>query len=79
MIHVGVDWAEAHHQVCLLDGEGELLDEFTITDGVSGVRMLHERIGAHTDEPDQVVVGIEIDRGLRAGPPGSRSTPRSPR
>jgi transposase len=64
MIHVGIDWAEANHQVCILDSAGDLLDEFTINDGVRGVRLLHERIGARVDEPDQVVIGIETDRGL---------------
>ena len=29
-----------------------------------GIRGLHELIGAHVDEPDQVVFGIETDRGL---------------
>jgi len=25
MIFVGVDWAEAHHDVCVLDSEGRVL------------------------------------------------------
>jgi hypothetical protein len=32
--------------------------------GMTGIRGLHELIAAYCDEPAQVVVGIETDRGL---------------
>ena len=64
MVFVGVDWAESHHDVCLLDEQGKVLGKRRIPEGLEGVRRLHELIAEHFEEPDQVVVGIETDRGL---------------
>ena len=64
MIFVGVDWAEAHHDVCLLDEQGKVLGKGRVSEGVEGVRRLHELVAEHAEEPEQVVVGIETDRGL---------------
>jgi transposase len=64
MIFVGIDWAEAHHDVCVLDTEGEVLATCRIPEGLEGVSRLHALLGEHADEPTDVVVGIEIDRGL---------------
>ena len=64
MIFVGVDWAEDHHDVCVMDPDGRVLDSRRVSDSVRGLGELHELIGAHADEPEEVVVGIEIDRGL---------------
>jgi transposase len=67
MIDVGIDWAEDDHQVCILDFDGNTLEEFAIRDGAAGTGQFHERIAHHVDEPDQVVIGIETDRGLLVG------------
>ena len=64
MIFVGIDWAEAHHDVCVLDREGEVLATRRVPDGLEGVARLHALLGEHTDEPAEVIVGIETDRGL---------------
>ena len=67
MIFVGVDWAEAHHDVCVLDGEGTVLGRRRIADSFVGVGELHALVAQHLgddDEASQVVVGIEKDRGL---------------
>jgi Transposase/Transposase IS116/IS110/IS902 family len=67
MLFVGVDWAEAHHDVCVLDAEGQVLGRRRINDTLEGVRELHALIGNHVDEgdePSSVVVGIEKDKGL---------------
>jgi hypothetical protein len=64
MIFVGVDWAEAHHDICILDEAGALLARKRIPDTLPGVRALHELLGEHAEEPDEVIVGIEKDRGL---------------
>ena len=64
MIFVGVDWAEAHHDICVLDGDGEVLARKRIPDSLEGVRALHELVAPHVEEPHEVVVGIEKDRGL---------------
>jgi len=69
VIFVGVDWAEAHHDACVLDEAGEVMGRARVPDGVEGVAKLHALIGDHAEDPAQVVVGIEIeiDRGLLVG------------
>ena len=64
MIFVGDDWAEDHHDVYLMDEAGQRLAARRLPEGLSGIRGLHELIAAHAEEPDQVVIGIETDRGL---------------
>jgi len=64
MVFLGIDWAEAYHDVCLLDEQGKVLGKRRVIDGLEGVRRLHELVAEHAEEPEQVVVGIEIDRGL---------------
>ena len=64
MVFLGIDWAEAHHDVCLLDEQGKLLGKRRVVDGLEGVRQLHELVAEQVPEPEQVVVGIETDRGL---------------
>jgi hypothetical protein len=64
MIFVGVDWAEAHHDICVLDTQGSVLARRRISDTLAGVRELHELLGEHAEEPEKVFVGIEKDRGL---------------
>jgi hypothetical protein len=62
-----VDWAERHHDVCLLNQQGVALAKRRITDGLAGVTDLHALLARHADDPSQVVVGIETDRGLLVG------------
>lgn len=64
MIFVGDDWAEAHHDVFVCDDMGNRLLQRRFPEGVEGVTKLHELIAELVDEPTEVVVGIETDRGL---------------
>jgi Transposase/Transposase IS116/IS110/IS902 family len=66
MLFLGVDWAEVHHDVVLMDGEGRTLARAQVPDGLEGLRRVHELVGAHREDqvPEQVVVGIETERGL---------------
>ena len=67
MIFVGVDWAEAHHDVCVLDAGGAVLARKRIPDSLLGVSELHVLVADHlSDDGDanDVIVGIEKDRGL---------------
>jgi hypothetical protein len=64
VIFVGVDWAEVHHDVCVMDHEGTVLDRRRVPDSISGIGELHELVGSHAKDDEEVVVGIEIDRGL---------------
>jgi transposase len=64
VIYAGIDWSEHHHDVCVMDAEGEQLASIRIPEGLEGVVRLHEVLADHADEPHEVVVGIETDRGL---------------
>ncbi len=64
MIFVGDDWAEDHHDVYLMDEAGGRLASRRLPEGLAGIRGLHELIAAHAENPAQVMVGIETDRGL---------------
>jgi len=67
MIFVGVDWAEVHHDVCILNEEGDVLARKRIPDALAGVQQLHATIAEHLgeeNEPERVIVGIETERGL---------------
>ena len=64
MLFVGVDWAEAHHDVCAMDDTGKVLARKRIADSLAGLAELQELLAEHAEEPDEVVVGIEKDRGL---------------
>ena len=67
MLLVGIDWAERHHDVCVMAADGGVLARERIPDGVAGVARLHELIASHASDPAEVVVGIETDRGLLVG------------
>jgi Transposase/Transposase IS116/IS110/IS902 family len=64
VIFVGVDWAEAHHDVHVADEAGKRLAKARLPEGVDGVARFHELVGAHAEDPAEVVIGIETDRGL---------------
>jgi hypothetical protein len=66
-IFVGVDWAEAHHDVYVQDEDGKRLSGGRLPEGVEGIARFHEMVGNHAEEPDEVVIGIETDRGLFVG------------
>ena len=66
MLFVGDDWAEDHHDVELQDPAGRRLARARLPEGVVGIARLHELIVAQLgadDGPEQVVIGIETDRG----------------
>jgi transposase len=63
MLFLGIDWGERHHDLCLLDQDGRVLAARQIVDGLAGARELHALAAAHAQDPAQVAVGIETDRG----------------
>ena len=66
MLFIGNDWAEAHHDIELVDGAGQRLARRRLPEGVDGLAALHALVADHLEEDaevDQVVVGIETDRG----------------
>jgi transposase len=64
MIFVGDDWAEDHHDVYRMDEAGQRVAARRLPEGLSGIRDLPELIARHAEEPNEVIIGIETDRGL---------------
>lgn len=64
MLFVGIDWAEDHHDICILDESGDVLRRRRIEDGLSGLETLQALLAEFAADPTQVIVGIETDRGL---------------
>lgn len=64
MIFVGDDWAEDHHDVYVMDAHGKRLAGKRLPEGIEGIRAFHALVGNHVEEPEQVSIGIETDRGL---------------
>ncbi|MGH3898113.1 MAG: IS110 family transposase [Pseudonocardiaceae bacterium] len=66
MLFVGNDWAEAHHDVEVVDGSGRCLVRRRFPEGIVGMAELHAVIADHLPVDAgalEVVVGIETDRG----------------
>jgi transposase len=67
-LFVGDDWAEAYHDVEVMDASGRVLAKARLNEGVVGMARLHEmiaqQVGEDTEaEEAEVLVGIETDRG----------------
>jgi transposase len=66
LLFVGDDWSEQHHDVEIQNEAGRRLGRARLDEGIAGISRLHELIAEQLeedDEPPQVVVGIETDRG----------------
>jgi transposase len=63
-VFVGHDWAEGHHDLFVEDESGDRLESARVPEGVEGVRRAHELIAAHVEDPGEVTVATETDRGL---------------
>ena len=66
-VFVGHDWAEAHHDVLVEDGDGRRLGGGRLPDGLEGISRFHELVAPHIGDPSEVVVATETDRGLFVG------------
>jgi transposase len=64
VIFTGVDWAEAHHDVCVMAEDGQVLAQRRVSHSVAGIGELHALVAAHAEDGEPVAVGIETDRGL---------------
>jgi len=66
-VFVGHDWAEAHHDVHIEDAEGRRLAKARLPEGVEGVARFHELVAPFVEDPAEVVIATETDRGLFVG------------
>jgi transposase len=61
----GIDWAEDHHDIALVDRGGALLARARISDDPAGLARLLDLLAEHGDSAeDRVPVAIETPRGL---------------
>jgi transposase len=60
----GIDWAEAHHDVALVDDDGKVLVKKRVTADLPGFTALLELIAEHGGDPDSTPVAIETDKNL---------------
>jgi transposase len=67
VLFVGLDWAEDHHDVAVMDEGGQVVTARRVAEGLAGLTALHELLAAHGEDPAEVVVGTETDRGLFVG------------
>jgi hypothetical protein len=63
-VFVGDDWAEAHHDVHLMNEAGDRLSACRLPEGLEGIAGLHALVAEHAADPSEVIVGIETERGL---------------
>ncbi|GAA3776463.1 hypothetical protein GCM10022206_14090 [Streptomyces chiangmaiensis] len=64
-ITCGIDWAEDHHDVALVDEAGKLVAKRRIRDDADGYRQLLDLLGEAGDTPDAPIpVAVETARGL---------------
>ena len=66
-VFVGHDWAEAHHDVFVEDETGRRLAGGRLPEGVEGVARFHALVADHVEDPTDVLVATETDRGLFVG------------
>jgi hypothetical protein len=64
-VFCGIDWAEDHHDIALVDAGGQLLARRRISDDAAGLGQLLELLAEHGDSAgDPIPVAIETPRGL---------------
>ena len=64
-VFCGIDWAEDHHDIALVDRDGTLLARRRINDNTAGLAQLLELLAGHGDSAeDPIPVAIETPRGL---------------
>lgn len=61
-LFVGIDWAAESHAVCVMDADGKIASEFTVTHSADGIALLVRRL-AKLGEAMDTPVGIERPNG----------------
>lgn len=63
-LFVGIDWATEEHAVCILNAEGDVLEELRVEHSGTAINRLAQRLGQLCPEdPGAVAVAIEVPRG----------------
>jgi hypothetical protein len=65
MVTCGIDWAQDHHGIAIVDAEGRLVAKRRIPESVAGFTELIAMLAEAGDDPkDPIPVAIETPRGL---------------
>jgi Transposase len=62
VLFVGVDWAERHHDVCLMAADGQVVASERVADGVAGLARLHERTKSDRGDARMLADLVRTDR-----------------
>lgn len=61
----GIDWAEAHHDVAIVDADGRVVARTRVSNDASGFARMLQLLAEAGDTPESPIpVAIETDRGL---------------
>ncbi len=63
-ITCGIDWAEAHHDVALVDHDGKVVARARVDTDVAGFAAIVELIAEHGGSPTGTPIAIETDKNL---------------
>jgi len=63
-IYIGIDWSEGKHDICLLNKQGAILQEFVIEQSAAGYATLFEKISQFQVEPTTCFIAIETAYNL---------------
>lgn len=60
----GIDWAEVHHDVALVDENGQRLVKLRIDTGLGGFTDLMSMLSEHSTDPTSIPIAVETDKIL---------------
>ena len=64
-ITCGIDWAQDHHDIAIVDANGQLVAKRRIPESVAGFAELTAMLADASDDPDNPIpVAIDTPRGL---------------
>ena len=64
MFYVGIDWADDHHDVYIVDEQGTEVDSFPIKHDSKGMCFLRDKIRELSSLKEQVLIAIETPKNL---------------
>ncbi|MEK8110394.1 transposase [Micromonospora sp. M12] len=62
--YAGLDWGESHHDVAVIDDDGQLISHLRLTDDADGPAQLLAALAAVRPNRRSIPTGIETGRGL---------------
>lgn len=61
---IGIDWSQAHYDVCILATNNAILSQFRIANSSAGLEKLRQKIAQFGLSPEQCLVGIETNHNI---------------